>query len=156
MNLSTQKRLVAKILKVGKGRVVFDNLKKSEIKEAITKSDLRKLIKNGIIRIKPKTGISRGRIKENKLQKRKGRKKGQGSKKGRKTSRLPRKEAWMKKIRVQRKFLKLLRGKELLSTKDYRKIYSKMKGGFFRSKRHMKLYLEEHNLLENEKIQKTK
>jgi len=47
--------------------------------------------------------------------------------------------------------LKDLRDKDLVTKKDYHELYLKSKGGFFRSKRHIKLYLEEHRLIKREK-----
>ena len=53
MKLTTQKRMAAEILDVGEGRVVFDSLRLDEIKQAITKQDIRDLIKDRAIRIRP-------------------------------------------------------------------------------------------------------
>ena len=71
---------------------------------------------------------------------------GAGSIKGKKTARSPRKETWMKKIRTQRKLLKTMKDNEIITKEIYRKLYRKATGGFFRSKRHIKLYVEERNL----------
>ena len=60
-----------------------------------------------------------------KLQKRKGNKTGPGSRKGKKTSRLPRKTAWILKIRVQRKFLSELKEKKLVTNSAYKDLLSK-------------------------------
>ena len=79
--------------------------------------------------------------------KRKGKRTGAGSRKGKKTARLSKKDAWMNKVRLQRKFLKELRDKELITKSDYHSLYQKSKGGFFRSKRHIKLYIDEHRLI---------
>ena len=57
----------------------------------------------------------------------------------------------MAKIRIQRKFLAEIKEKKLLDSKTYRPLYLKAKGGFFRNKRHIKLYLEEHNLINKKK-----
>ena len=61
-------------------------------------------------------------------------------------ARLPRKKRWINRIRVQREFLSHLKGKGAIDRKAYRDIYLKSKGGFFRSKRHIKVYIEEHGL----------
>ena len=145
--LKLQKRLAADILKCSEKRVQFDTDRLEDIKEAITKLDIRSLISDNTIKKKPEKGISRVRARKTLVQKRKGKRKGYGSKKGRKTARLPKKTAWIKKIRIQRQFLKELRDKKLISNADYHSLYSKSKGGFFRSKRHIKLYIEEHGLI---------
>lgn len=143
MNLRNQRRVVAKLLKVGESRVWFDSDKLSDIKEAITKNDLRALIRNKIIQKKPKKGTSRVRARKIKVQKKKGRRAGKGSRKGKRTARLSDKEAWMAKIRAQRKLLKELKEKDLLKKGVFKEIYTKAKGGFFRSRRHIMLYLKE-------------
>ena len=52
MNLSKKKALAARTLDVGKGRILFNMQGLDEIKEAITKQDIRDLHKEGIISIK--------------------------------------------------------------------------------------------------------
>lgn len=146
MELGLQKRLAASIGGCSKKRVVFDVERLDEIKEAITKVDIRGLIKDNAIKIRKKRGISRFRIRKNKAQKRKGRQKGFGSRKGSKNARLENKREWINKARLQRKLLNTLKKKRIITNNVYRELYWKVKGGFFRSKRHIKLYIEEHNL----------
>ena len=110
MNLSNQKRIAARILKVGESRVWMDSTKMSEVKEAVTKNDIRSLISEGIIKAKPVTGVSRGRARKRMTQRQKGRQTQTASRKGKRTARLPRKKAWILKTRIQRKFLKDLKG----------------------------------------------
>ena len=150
-NLSVQKRLAADVAKVSQKRIAFDVEKLETIKEAITKRDVRALIKDGVITVKQKEGNTRGRIRKSNVQKSKGRLKGKGSKKGTHHSRLSKKEAWMIKIRALRTFIKEVKDKNLVSVSTARDLYRKSKGGFFRSKRHIKLYLTEHNLFEGKK-----
>jgi len=113
---------------------------------AITKDDIRMLIKEGIILKKQKKGISKGRTKQLREQKRKGRRKGPGSRRGAKGARTPKKRKWINTIRPLRKMLKDLREDDLIERNAYRKLYRMAKGGAFRSKSHMKLYMEEHEL----------
>ena len=49
MKLDNQKRLAAQILKCSKKRVKFDPDRSSDIKESITKADIRNLIKEEAI-----------------------------------------------------------------------------------------------------------
>ncbi len=72
MNLKTQRRIAAKILKVGINRVRFDPEMLTEIKEAITKSDIRSLIKKGAIMAMHYHSQSRFRVRKKLEQKRKG------------------------------------------------------------------------------------
>jgi len=147
MAKNLQKRLAGTILRCSTKRVWLDTERRDDIKEAITKADIRSLISDKAIKEKPVKGISRVRARKILRQKRKGRQKGAGSRKGKKTARLSQKDAWMGKIRGQRQFLKELREKDLIAKSDYHILYRKAKGGFFRSKRHIKLHLEEQKLI---------
>jgi len=151
MMLKVQRRLAAQLMKCSEKRVWFDEDRLEDIKEAITKADIRSLIGGGVIQEKPVRSISKGRTRKKKTQKRKGRSKGHGSRKGKKTARLPKKKAWMGRVRVQREFLGKLKGMGLVEKKDCGDVYRKIKGGFFRNKRHLKIYLEERNLIKKVK-----
>ena len=89
MNLTTQKKLAAKILKVGVNRVWIDPEHMEEVSRAITRNSIRALINDGVIKAKPVNGISSYRSKKNAEQKSKGRRKGHGSRKGAKKARTP-------------------------------------------------------------------
>jgi len=146
MMLKLQKRLAASILHCSPKRVVFDPARLEDIKEAITKTDIRLLVGEGAITGRPQKGVSRGRANKLKTQKSKGLRKGAGSKKGKATARRPRKKAWMDRIRAQRKFLKHLRNSALIKHEAFKELYSKSKGGYFRSIKHIKIYINEHDL----------
>ncbi|MBR9675781.1 50S ribosomal protein L19e [Candidatus Woesearchaeota archaeon] len=150
MKLKNQKRIAASVFKGSKKRVIFETSKLEQIKEAITRFDIRNLITQGVISEKPKRGVSRGRARKVNEQKRKGRRSGAGNKKGTRTARTPKKLVWMNKIRLQRSFLKELKEKKLVDDKIFRDLYRKAKGGFFRSKRHIKLYVNEHGLVRSD------
>jgi len=156
MNVRNQRRIVAKLFNVGIGRVKLDPTKLAEIKEAITKADLKSLISTGAISIDKKKGHSKARSRKIKIQKAKGRRKGIGSKKGRKTARLPQKKFWMASIRAQRKFIKQLKSQGILTKSVYRDIYHKIKSNRFRSIRLIKLYLEDNNLTNKNATKKKK
>ncbi|HEY9705293.1 MAG TPA: 50S ribosomal protein L19e [Allocoleopsis sp.] len=147
MDLKVQKRLAAQIFGCSPDRVVFDNDRLDDIKQAITKRDLKLLIGDGAISKKAGNFTSKVHARKIALQKRKGRRSGEGKRKGKFTARFKPKQTWMNLIRVQREFLKLLLEKKLITREAYRELYLKSKGGYFRSKRHIKLYLEEHDEL---------
>jgi len=151
MRLKSQRRLAAQLLKVGENRVWFDKDRLEEVKEAITKIDIKKLIKDLAIQAKPKKSISGFRRRKKYLQKRKGRQQGKGSRKGTLNARQPAKRVWMTKVRLQRSLLKKLRDKKIIDPKNYRNLYRKSKGGFFRSRRHVLLYLEEQGVFKQKK-----
>src|SRR3989339_150575 len=144
MRLGNQKRISAEMLGVGKSKVWFDTEHMTEIKEAITKGDVRTLIRKRIIQRRPELGHSRVRARKRLTQRRK----------GKKSSRLTKKTAWMNLVRGQRTFLKELKLKGLVSIPTYRNLYSKIKGGYFRNKRHIKLYLTEHKLFQEKNTKK--
>ena len=147
--MKIQKRLAAQILKTSPRKIRFDTDRLEEIDEAITKQDVRMLIKEkAITRIQDK-GISNARSKKLKQQKSKGRRKGAGSRKGKRTARLPRKRKWINNIRSQRRLLKKLKENEKIAPKTYRDLYNKSKGGFFRDTRHIKLYVKENELIQD-------
>ncbi len=147
MKLKTQKRIAAQLLKVGTGKIWFNPEKLNEIKEAITKSDIRSLIREKTIKAKKLPYQSRVGARGTKLKKKKGLRSGHGSRKGKKTARLSRKRSWIVKIRSQRAFLRLLKERNLINNKIFVDMMAKAKGGFFRNKRHIKIYLQENDIL---------
>ena len=151
MKLKVQKRIVADIMGCSKKKVVFDTERLKDIKEAITKADLRTLVKEKAIKKEQDKGVSRVRAKKRQIQRTKGRQRGQGKRKGTANARAPKKRTWINKVRIQRNFLKELREKELLSTTNYRMLYMKIKGGFFRSRKHLKNYVDENKLFSTKK-----
>jgi ribosomal protein L19E len=46
-----------------------------------------------------------------------------------------------------RSFISELKEKELITNQTSRELYLKSKGGFFRSKRHLKIYITEKNMV---------
>jgi large subunit ribosomal protein L19e len=147
MSLKAQKRIAAEILKCGENRVYFDPYLIEEIKMAITRDDIRNLIKEGIIQKKYKTGISKFRKNLDHERKKKGRARGIGKRKGTKHARTPKKESWIKRIRPQRRELKKLRNRKLITTITYRKLYKNAKGGMFNSVAQMHRHIKEKELM---------
>ncbi len=129
MELGKVKRLVARTFKVGMNRIRIMDSEKA--KEAITREDIKRLVRTGKIKILPKVGTSRGRTRALLKKKKAGKRKGPGSRKGKKTARKPSKKEWMEKVRGLRRALKEIR------PENYRELYKKVKGGFFKSKRHL-------------------
>ena len=128
-------------------RVWIDPAKTEEVAYAVTRDDIRNLIKSDIINKRQKRGSSRGRIRFAQAQKAKGKQKGQGSRKGGKFARFPRKARWISTIRPIRVQLREFRDQELIDKKTYRKFYMYAKGGMFKSKSHLISHLKAENLL---------
>ncbi|MEM0138407.1 MAG: 50S ribosomal protein L19e [Thermoplasmatales archaeon] len=147
VTLLGQKRMAAEIMKVGMSRVWMDTKSIEEISEAVTKDDVRRLIKRKVIQRKQKKGNSRGRIRATNAQRKKGRRKGQGSRKGTRNAREPRKKRWVKTVRGMRTALRELRDSGKISKEDYRSYYRRIKGGIFRSKGDMLLHMKDAGVL---------
>ncbi len=136
---SLQKKLAAKILKVGRSKAWLDPTKTKDIEAAITKADVRKLVQKGYIKAlkeKPK-----------KPREKKKRRKGIGSRKGSMFAKLTSKRRWISTVRPLRKMLKELRQSKQIDAATYRRLYLLVKGGMFRSRSHLKIYLEQHGIL---------
>ncbi|MFH1212378.1 MAG: 50S ribosomal protein L19e [Candidatus Woesearchaeota archaeon] len=151
MDLNVQKRMAGKVLKCSPKRAKLNPEFSDDIKEATTKRDIRSLVREGSIVKNQKKGVSKARANKRAEQKKKGLRRGRGKKKGTKNANFPRKKLWILKIRSQRNFLKELKEKNIVNTKDYHELYNKAKGGFFRNKRHIKIFIEEHELAKNKK-----
>ncbi|MBY9017105.1 MAG: 50S ribosomal protein L19e [Candidatus Lokiarchaeota archaeon] len=147
MSLKAQKRMAAEILKCGENRVYFDPYLIDEIKMAITREDIRNLVKEGIIIKKYKKGNSKYRKNLLHERKKKGRARGLGKRKGTKNARFPKKKMWMNRIRPQRRELKKLRDRKLITTATYRKLYKNAKGGMFTSVAQMNRHIKEKDLI---------
>jgi large subunit ribosomal protein L19e len=146
MNLTSQRRLAADVLGCGLKRVWINPEKAYEVSIAITRDEIRSLIKNDAIKKIPLKRQSRGRARLLAGKKKLGRRIGPGTKKGGKYSVVSRKQRWMNRIRAQRKHLKNLREKRIITVKTYRSIYRKAKGGEFRSIAELDRFINEHNL----------
>ena len=142
MNLNSQKALAAKIMKVGKTRVKFDPEQVENVVGALTREDLRGLIKSGAISARQKKGNSRGRIRFKKEQKSKGRSSGSAHRAGKKTARTPPKKRWISKVRALRDELRKMRDEKAISDGMYRTLYRQIKGNLFQSRRHLRESVE--------------
>ena len=144
-NIASQKRMAAEILKCGKSRIRITLGK--DVEEALTREDVRNLIRKGSIKKVQKKGSSRAAARKTLAQKKKGRRKGMGSRKGRMRARMPRKKEWMTSVKTLRAVIKDLRDSGRIERKDYRLLYRRVKGGMFRNRKHILLYLKEHEFL---------
>lgn len=142
--MNNQRKIAMKLMKCGKARVWMDPARSEDISQAITRHDVARLIKDGVISKIPEKGISSGRKAKAKIQKKKGRKHGHGSRKG---TRHISKKMWMKKIRALRRYMSALKEKGLITNAVFREIYNKSKSGFFKDKNYLKTYLERNGML---------
>lgn len=127
MKLEHKKSLVARTLKVGKGRIVLNKERLAEVKEAITRQDIKDLIENKTVFVKEPKGRKT-------LKKRKTRRRAGSIKKKVQT----RKKDYMAITRKLRAYLKELRKHETISREDYRQLRKEIRTRAFRSKAHLK------------------
>jgi large subunit ribosomal protein L19e len=80
------------------------------------------------------------------LKRKKGKRRGMGSHKGKKGARISRKRIWITKIRAQRNKLRELRSTHTITISSYRKLYGVAKSGAFRSVSDMENYIDSNNL----------
>jgi large subunit ribosomal protein L19e len=141
MNLNNKKALAAKALKVGKGRLQFKIENLSEIKEAITRQDIKQLKDEGIISIKP--------IKGRKTNVKRKHRRGPGKIKMKVNKR---KQEYVKITRKLREYAMSLRDRGVLQRDLYKKIRNKIRMREFKSKANMKDFLNKHEDVDFEKI----
>ena len=146
MDLKSQRRMAAEILKVGKSRVWIDPERVEDVELAISREEIRRLIHEKAIRKLPEKGISRGRTRMLHEKRKKGRRRGHGSRQGPKGARFPRKKAWIIRIRAQRRRLRELRDKHIITESVYRRLYIMAGSGVFRSVSALERYMDAHNL----------
>jgi large subunit ribosomal protein L19e len=131
MKLDKKRILASRIFGVGKERIIFVEPRLDEIKEAITKEDIRNLKADGAIIIRPirakrstpKRKVRRGpgNIKKNAKNK---------------------KREYIILTRKLRKYIQELKNKNLLTGEQTSDIRKKIRNRYFRSKSHLREYIE--------------
>lgn len=147
MAMNTVRRIASQLLWVGENKVRFRTDATSKIGEALTREDVRSLIKDGSIYFIAPRGVSRMRGREKEMQGRKGRRGGKGSKKGTHAARQHPKTHWIAKVRSQRKYLRALMDGKKLQEESYRKIYLMIKGNAFKGVKVLDTYLKDNKLM---------
>lgn len=127
MNLQNKKELAARTLGVGKHRIKFNQEGLEEIKEAITKQDIKSLVEEGIITI--------NNVKGRRTQVKKKTRRGPGKVK-KKINR--RKQIYVKITRKLRRHVKELQNKGHITRDEYIDLRKKIRMSHFRSKAHLK------------------
>ncbi|MBS3079232.1 50S ribosomal protein L19e [Candidatus Pacearchaeota archaeon] len=131
MNLRNKKELAARTLGVGKNRIILHNEAISEIKEAITKQDIKTMFEEGLISLKP--------VKGRKTNVKRKTKRGPGKVKKKINKR---KQNYVKITRKLRRYVRDLRNSGKIDRDSYIDLRKKIKMSEFRSKVHLKEYLE--------------
>jgi large subunit ribosomal protein L19e len=126
MQLNKKKNLAAKVLGMGKDRIIFMPSSLNEIKEAITRQDIMDLKKSGAIQIKDVNG-------RKKIVRRKHRR---GI--GKVEQRVPeKKQIYVKLTRKLRGTARGLLAMKKINNEQYRKIRTMIKASRFKSRRHL-------------------
>jgi len=131
MNLSKKKELAKRTFSVGENRIVFVESRLKDIKEAITKQDMRDLRQDKAIIIKEKKG------RKKVVRKGGGRSKGNIRKKMKK-----RKKDYVILTRKLRKYVLEMKNQGKISKEEVDDIRKKIRNKIFRSKSHLKEYIE--------------
>jgi len=129
MNLSKKKKLVKRTLNIGEDRIVFLESRLEEIKDAITKQDIRDLVKSGAIIIKERKG-------RKKVQRTKSRSTGNIRKKAKK-----KKREYIIITRKLRRYLKGFEAEGKILKEDVTDMRKKIRNREFRSAAHLKEYI---------------
>jgi len=146
LSLRSQRRLAAQILKVGTNRVWIDPQRTEDVEVAITREEIRKLVHEGAIRPAPKKGVSRVRARVLHEKKKKGLRRGPGTRGGSSRAKTTKKQAWMQRIRVLRRKLDEWRRNRVITEGAYRQLYMTAGSGTFSSIADMERYAKTHGL----------
>lgn len=132
MNLGKKKTLASKALKVGKERVVFLQTRLNDIKEAITKQDIKDLKKEGAIVVQNIKGSKKN------LKRKTRRSTGNVRKKVNK-----RKQEYVVMTRKLRRIVVAMKSRGEISQEEAKDIRNKIRNRVFKTSAHLKKYVEE-------------
>ena len=147
MATNTVRRIASEILGVGESKVKFQVGSIKKIEEALTREDIRTLIKDGVVYKLHPRGVSRVRGKAKRAQTKKGRRGGMGSRRGTPSARLDSKDAWIAKVRAQRRYLRGLLEQKKMPRESSRRIYMMIKGNAFKGVKILETYLKDSKLI---------
>ncbi len=127
MKLEKKKALAARTLNVGAGRIVFNAERLADIKEAITKQDIKDLQNSGAILIREKKGTLK------KMRRKTRRRPGSIKKQA-----TPKKKHYITLTRKLRSHLSSLKKKNKLSREEHSNLRKEIRANAFKSLAHMK------------------
>ncbi len=144
MRFDHQRRLASQILGCGinRVRITTDPAEQENIFDAITREQVRELVRRNVITKREEIGVSRARARAREAQRLKGRRRGHGTRRGTANARAPRKGQWMGTIRRLRAYLRELKAQGRIDVHTYRRFYRQAKGGMFKSKAHLTQQLQ--------------
>jgi len=125
MNLRKKKKLAAKVMGVGINRVILNNARLEEIKDAITRQDILDLIKDKAITLRE--------VKGRTINEKKGRRKYGSIRKKIKR----RKKHYAIKVRKHRNYISKLKKQNKISNEKYNGLRKKIKQNLFKDIKHL-------------------
>lgn len=144
MTLKFARRLAAELMDRGENAVRINPIALEKASKAMTREDVKRLIKDGsVYAIKKKHNLSK-RSKLLRVKRAKGRRRGQGRRRGTDKARQGRR--WEKQVRSQRLLLRKLRSSGKLDRGSFRKYYLLIKGNSFPDKASLLLHLGEEGV----------
>ncbi|MGC8571858.1 MAG: 50S ribosomal protein L19e [Candidatus Micrarchaeia archaeon] len=158
MSIKLTKRIAAEILGRGVSSIKITAKGLEDSKKAITREDVRKLIKDGSIYAEAqkhnKSLYSKPIItKKGKIKRRRGVSKRRGTKNARSNNRV----AYEKRIRALRRILLALKKEKIIDNERFKKFYKLARGGMFATKGTMLNHIKESGInIDDEKMQKLK
>lgn len=144
MTIKFVKRVAAELLNSGESRIRIKESALSEAEKALTRDDVRNLIKNGSVYAVPakhNKSIHGKILKQKRL---KGRKRGPGKRKGTRKARAGR--LWERRARSQRLLLKRLKEIGKIDNATFKRFYKQVKGNAFPDKRSLLLHLSDEGI----------
>jgi len=127
-----KKDLATRALKIGKKRIKFVKVRLDEIKDAITKQDIKDLVSDGAIVIKSIKGRRKNKKRKNK--------RGVGKIKKKVNKR---KKDYVKMTRKLRKYVKHLKKQGKINLEESKEIRKGIRNKTFKSKENLKLNIRE-------------
>ncbi|MSS74092.1 hypothetical protein EXS72_00425 [Candidatus Pacearchaeota archaeon] len=130
MDLSKKKSLVARTLGIGEGRVMFNTQRLDDIKEAITKQDIRDLVSDKAIFIREIKGRKVNTVRKRRRA---------GSIRMKPNNR---KREYMIITRKSRAYISEMRKQSKITNEEFMKLRKEIRSKNFKSKAHLKEHIE--------------
>ncbi len=132
MSVKLTKRVASSLLKRGRNSIRIKEDAIETATKAITREDVRDMIKKGEVYAKPKKKVQSLYGKLLSKKRKKGRARGPGRKRGTLKARTG--DLYIKKIRAQRRIIKKMKEDKIIDNQVFKKFYALAKGGSFNSK----------------------
>ncbi len=144
MSIKLTKRIAAEVLVRGERSIRIKEGLEAEAAKAITREDVRVLVKNGTVYALPEKHNQSLYGKALKIKRFKGRRRGTGRKRGTTNARAS--IEYKKKVRGQRRVLASLKEDKTISNELYKQFYKLVRGGTFASKASLINHIKGHGV----------